>query len=87
MLDGNLYFKAYHTSYGYELWKYNPLTGTTQVVNIRPGSSSSVPDDLTPYGSKLYFIANDGTHGAELMSYDGDSLRLELSLIHISEPT
>ena len=42
-----------------------------QVKDIRSGSSSSSPSQLTAVGNTLYFAANDGTNGAELWKSDG----------------
>lgn len=41
-----------------------------QVYNINPGGNS-YPQYLTPFGSKLFFYANDGNKGWELWSADG----------------
>jgi ELWxxDGT repeat protein len=41
------------------------------VKDIRSGSSSSSPYQLTAVGNTLYFAANDGTNGAELWKSDG----------------
>ena len=41
------------------------------VADIRPGSSSSSPNDLIVFNNALYFAANDGTNGNELWKYDG----------------
>ena len=41
------------------------------VKDIRPGSDSSGPKQLTAVGNRLIFTANDGVHGDELWSSDG----------------
>ena len=41
------------------------------VKDINSGSSSSSPYQLTAVGNTLYFVANDGTNGAELWKSDG----------------
>jgi ELWxxDGT repeat protein len=45
----------------------------TLVYDIRPGEGGSYPENFIIYANKLYFIANDGTHGWELWSYNGTS--------------
>jgi ELWxxDGT repeat protein len=55
-----------------ELYSYDPATGiTSMVADIWPGNLGSGPMNFIVLGSKLYFTANDGTHGSELFSYDG----------------
>ena len=45
--------------------------GTVLVKDIRPGTSSSSPDELTVFNGRLFFEANDGTNGFELWVSDG----------------
>ena len=45
--------------------------GTVLVKDIRPGTSSSSPDELTVFNGRLFFEANDGTNGSELWVSDG----------------
>ncbi|NCQ97766.1 MAG: hyalin, partial [Microcystis aeruginosa W11-06] len=45
--------------------------GTVLVGDIRPGSSSSDPQNLRVVGSTLYFTADDGVNGGELWQSDG----------------
>jgi ELWxxDGT repeat protein len=43
------------------------------VYDINPGSSGSSANDFAVFNGKLYFQADDGTHGIELWVYDGTS--------------
>ena len=54
------------------MWKSDgTASGTVMVKDIKSGSSSSSPNYLTAIGNTLYFVANDGTNGAELWKSDG----------------
>ena len=71
-VDGTPYFSANDGTNGRELWRINS-SGLAEMVEdnipgggIRPGGSSSVPDNLTNVNGILYFTANDGTNGGEL---------------------
>jgi len=67
-----VYFQNYDPSHGVELWKSDGTLENSGVVkDIRPGSGSSFPDNLTAAGSLLYFTAEDGVHGRELWRTDG----------------
>jgi ELWxxDGT repeat protein len=46
------------------------------IADIRSGSDSSSPEQLTVAGSALFFTADDGVIGRELWRYDGSSLSL-----------
>ena len=57
---------------GSELWKTDgTAAGTVLVKDINPGSAYSSPASLTPWGSRIAFTANDGTHGTEMWISDG----------------
>src|SRR5690606_15767908 len=57
---------------GTELWTTNgTVQGTRQLIDIRPGTSSSSPAVLTAIGNTLYFAADDGTTGVEPWRSDG----------------
>ena len=78
-----LCYSSHGGGLGRELHCYDALTNTVKVVNIRNTTlgaysydnahddDSSLPEQLTVYNNKLYFVANEGTHGAELWVYDG----------------
>ena len=56
---------------GYELWKSNGISGASLVMDIQPGTSDSGISQFTVVGNKLYFMADDGTHGREVWVSDG----------------
>ncbi len=85
-VDGTLFFTAYDDTAGRELWKSDgTAAGTVMVKDIRPGSypyyyqgtyqgeypSESRPGLMTVFDGKLFFVAQDDTHGAELWKTDG----------------
>ena len=55
---------------------YNPTAGTASPPSIYDevytASGSSFPRELTAFNDTLFFTANDGIHGYELRSVDGD---------------
>ncbi|MCP4760716.1 MAG: hypothetical protein GY870_02970 [archaeon] len=71
-----LYFNTNNGTSGEELWRSDGTeSGTYIVKDIRSGSSSSYPEDLTVMNNGtediLYFSANNGTNGNELWRSDG----------------
>jgi len=52
-----------------------PVRGATvpvlQQIDLRPGTDGSGPSDLVSFKDRVYFAANDGTHGQELWRTDG----------------
>lgn len=67
---GVLYFRGFQSATGYELWKYDGTT-CSMVMDIRPGTGNSHPNNLVAVGSEIYFAANDGVNGNELWKSDG----------------
>ncbi len=47
------------------------LENPAMVKDVRPGVASSNPEKFLPVGGKLFFVANDGTHGLEPWVSDG----------------
>jgi ELWxxDGT repeat protein len=75
-LNGIVYFAAYSALFGQgsdrELWRTDgTFAGTVRVEDIRPGTASADPKELTVLGGTLYFTANDGVNGRELWKSDG----------------
>ena len=71
-VNGTLFFRAWDSVNGTELWKSDGTeAGTVMVKDIRPGSGSSNPRDLTNLNGTLFFRANDGVNGYELWKSDG----------------
>jgi len=72
--NGNAFFVARSSAQGTELWQavspnqaavvYRSVPGD----GINPGAADSNPSNLSIVDDKLYFRANDGTHGVELWS-------------------
>ncbi len=59
-------------SRGVEPWVTDGTpAGTHQVLDIQPGPGSSSPDGLVSAGDRVFFGADDGTHGRELWESDG----------------
>jgi ELWxxDGT repeat protein len=73
-LFGSRVFFVATTSTGAELWSTDGTeTGTAQVADINPGSSSSSPSLFAEVNGKLLFNARDSSHGEELWVTDGTS--------------
>ncbi len=74
---GLVFFRAYNTTSGYELWKTNGDFSTgTSVIEIEAGSASSYPSSITSQGGYVYFNAYKATTGYELFRSNGTTTGL-----------
>jgi ELWxxDGT repeat protein len=78
LCNGKMFFLAFTDDTGLELWITDGTAAGTQMVkDINPGATGcgtdliAVPDLLTVFNNKVYFLADDGTHGEELWVSDG----------------
>ena len=74
--NGRLYFTAQTVANGIEIWSTDgTVAGTTLLKDISPNQGSAFQMNLDPnffvFENRLWFKANDGTHGIELWSTDG----------------
>jgi len=60
---------------GVELWRTNgTAAGTQRLQDIAPGASSSNPTSFHSVGSRVFFVADNGSTGPELWSLDRSGL-------------
>jgi len=72
-VNGTVFFSAWSSANGRELWKSDGThDGTVLVKDIYSGAGlDSQPGRLTNVNGALFFVANDGSSGAELWRSDG----------------
>lgn len=66
----SLYYPGYRAGGGDELYQSDGTAAGTRFIDLRPGSSSSEPEQLTPAGNRLFFTASTPTTGRELWVYE-----------------
>ncbi|HNC09906.1 MAG TPA: S-layer homology domain-containing protein, partial [Anaerolineales bacterium] len=69
--NGKLFFRAYDSAHGYELWSYDGVQAPSLVYDLVPGTNSGGAGSLAVFNNKLYFEAHDSVHGNEAWVYDG----------------
>lgn len=70
-MNGKIYYSAYDTLNGRELWVYDPAADKgKRLTDLYPGKTESYPDNLTVFNNKLYFKARAAATGYELYKYD-----------------
>ncbi len=78
-VDGRLFFRGYDPgtggfdpNLGYGLWTSDGTPGGTYRINgISPGRTDCYPEEFTNVDGRLFFTADDGTHGRELWTSNG----------------
>ncbi len=66
-----IFFEAGDVSHGSELWSSDGTSeGTFEVADLVGGPAGSEPHELTSWGRRVYFVADDG-RGSSLWSTDG----------------
>src|SRR5688572_6905284 len=71
-VNGIVYFRADHSSFGSELFKSDgTANGTVLIKDINKGQSGSVPQFIAALENIILFSANDGATGHELWKSDG----------------
>ncbi|MEM7308642.1 MAG: ELWxxDGT repeat protein [Planctomycetota bacterium] len=77
--DGRVVMTARHPEYDWEVWITDGTeAGTTLLKDVKPGPLSSGASTLVAFGGKVFFFADDGTHGTELWSTDGTTAGTQL---------
>ena len=71
-VSGTLFFVAFESTHGFELWRSDgTAAGTVLVDDIRPGPVGSTISGLTNVSGTLFFAADDGVHGKQLWESNG----------------
>ncbi|WP_373548680.1 T9SS type A sorting domain-containing protein [Haliscomenobacter sp.] len=73
VLQDSLYYVGYRAGGGDELYQSDGTAAGTRFIDLRPGSISSEPEQLTPAGNRLFFTANTPVAGRELWVYEPKS--------------
>ena len=62
-------FASHDSRYGQELWASDGTRpGTRRLLDLNRGPEGSFPSGFTRFGDRVYFAADDGVHGHELVS-------------------
>lgn len=93
-IGSDIYFTATEPTKGTELYRWNKLADSLQVIDLYTGSNSSAPEFLTELEGKLFFSAHINTSihpnkGRELASYNGISIGVKdiMTGVPSSNPT
>ncbi|MBC7174441.1 MAG: hypothetical protein H5U40_18485, partial [Polyangiaceae bacterium] len=84
LLDGTLYFAATGTGGDRELYRKAGEAAAERLIDLNPTGSSD-PRSLLVSGARLFFVANDGSHGRELCVTDGSALGTICFDLHVGE--
>lgn len=68
-------FRASSGGSGFEPWLSDgTAAGTNLLLDVRPGSASSLPEAFCAVGTQMFFVANDGSNGREPWVTDGTAV-------------
>ncbi len=82
-----VYFSAYSTARGQELWWIDPDSGMSEVLSdIQAGLRSSAPRELTRVGRSVFFSAADELHGREIWQVTADDPIINVSDVRYGSP-
>jgi ELWxxDGT repeat protein len=71
-VNNALVFRSFDDEHGFELWRSDGSDGGTALLeDIRPGTLSSFPFNITTINGVVFFSANDGVHMTEPWKTDG----------------
>ncbi|WGV26387.1 ELWxxDGT repeat protein [Halotia branconii] len=71
---GTYYIRVYTSGLANSFYTLNVSQNPrTQMLEVYPGTASSDPDNLTAWGSDLYFTANDGSNDVQLWKSNGST--------------
>ncbi|MCB9047070.1 MAG: T9SS type A sorting domain-containing protein [Chitinophagales bacterium] len=71
-IGNDLYFAGGDGTNGIQLFKYNTLSKTASFVATIDPNGKSYPAGFIYYANKVFFTADNGTHGRELWVLDGN---------------
>lgn len=72
--QGLLYFNAWRSEVGEELWVSNGTTDSTISFDLVPGEANAVPKQMTSTSKHLFFIYNSPEFGRELFALDNGTV-------------
>lgn len=71
VIGNKVYFSAYDSAGGIELWESDgTMAGTVRTADGIPGPDGSAPTELVVWGSRLVYSAVDALHGREVWVSD-----------------
>src|SRR3569623_333162 len=73
--NGSVVFTAFNPTTGNEVYISDGTTGGSHMVSdLVVGGLSSAPQNLYVAGGKIFFLADDGVHGRQLYTSDGNTV-------------